>query len=84
MRHRLLALLMGLCLFAGAGCQSMGLPRLFGPGSAPYQRGVAQQYDPYPETDVAPEIVGGRPREYQQPVAEPARARWLQWSFPRF
>lgn len=84
MRQCLFAALLGLSVAAGSGCQSMGLPRLFGPGSAPYQRGMAQQYDPYPETDVAPEIVGARPRDYQQPVPEPARARWLQWSWPRF
>src|SRR5215212_5906762 len=45
------------------------------PGPAAYQRAQAIQHDPYPLSDVGPEIVGGRPREYQIPVNEVERAR---------
>ncbi|HVT30104.1 MAG TPA: hypothetical protein VHE81_18975 [Lacipirellulaceae bacterium] len=45
------------------------------PGPAAYQRAAAVQHDPYPLNDVGPEIVGGRPREYQIPLNEVERAR---------
>lgn len=45
------------------------------PGPAAYQRAQAIQHDPYPLNDVGPEVVGGRPREYQIPVNEVERAR---------
>src|SRR3954452_4468845 len=45
------------------------------PGPAAYQRAQAIQHDPYPLSDVGPEVVGGRPREYQIPVNEVERAR---------
>lgn len=32
-------------------------------------------HDPYTLNDLGPEVVGGRPREYQQPVTELERAR---------
>jgi hypothetical protein len=50
-------------------------PSLDNPGPAPYQRAAAIRHDPYPLNDVGPEIEGGRPREYQQPVNEVDRAR---------
>lgn len=50
-------------------------PNLASPGPAPYQRAEAIRHDPYPLNDVGPEIEGGRPREYQQPVNEVERAR---------
>jgi hypothetical protein len=45
------------------------------PGPAAYQRAQAIQHDPYVLNDVGPEVVGGRPREYQIPVNEVDRAR---------
>ena len=62
------------------GCTSeihryMRFPNLYSPGPAPYQRAEAVRHDPYPLNDVGPEIEGGRPREYQQPVNEVERAR---------
>lgn len=50
-------------------------PRLRGPGSAPYQQARAEVFDPYPPNDVAPEIVGGRPLDYQVPANEVTRSR---------
>jgi hypothetical protein len=71
----------GVILFAAAiaGCtaeaqQYIRFPRLFSPGSAGHQRAEAIRHDPYPLPDVGPEVEGGRPREYQQPVPEPRRA----------
>jgi len=45
------------------------------PGPAAYQRAQALRHDPYVLNDVGPEVVGGRPREYQIPVNEVERAR---------
>jgi hypothetical protein len=58
-----------------AGCQSVSWP-LFGQGSVREQQYNAQRWDPLPEPDSAPEIVGARGREYEKPVAQPSRARW--------
>ncbi len=49
-------------------------PDLAHPGPAPIQRARAIQHDPYPLNDIGPEVVGGRPREYQQPLPEVDRA----------
>ena len=65
-----------LIVVAAAGCQSTGTPNWYDPGSTEYQQSSAQRFDPYPEPDTGPEIMGGRPREYAQPIAEPSRARW--------
>jgi hypothetical protein len=50
-------------------------PDFLHPGWANQQRRDAIEHDPYPLNDVGPEVVGGRPREYQQPVREVERAR---------
>jgi hypothetical protein len=50
-------------------------PRLLHPGPASFQRYNATQFDPYPQNDMAPEIVGGRPLDYQVPPNEVTRAR---------
>jgi len=50
-------------------------PSLFHPGPAGYQRAEAVVHDPYPLNDVGPEIEGGRPLEYLQPVPEVVRAQ---------
>ena len=66
------------CLVAvsAVGCgPHLRTPKLFDPGNAASQRYDAIYHDPYPLPDVGPEIVGGRPRGYQAPVPEVARAR---------
>lgn len=50
-------------------------PALLAPGTAPQQRYRATQFDPYPSTDMGPEIVGGRPLDYAIPQNEVTRAR---------
>jgi hypothetical protein len=53
----------------------MRFPDFVHPGWAHEQRGEAIEHDPYPLDDVGPEVVGGRPREYQRPLNEVERAR---------
>lgn len=55
--------------------QTIRKPRLASPGTAPIQRYNATQFDPYPQTDMGPEIVGGRPPDFAVPVPEVERAR---------
>lgn len=57
------------------GCADLAGPNWFHPGPAPYQQAQAERTDPYPEPDVAPEIVGGRPLGYQKPPSEAARVQ---------
>jgi hypothetical protein len=59
---------------AAGGCAS-GHP-LFAPRGNIYQQRLrATVHDPYPDQDAGPEVVGGRPRDYQQPLPEPVRNR---------
>ena len=50
-------------------------PRLASPGTAPLQRYNAEQFDPYPQNDMGPPIVGGRPLDYAIPISEVSRSR---------
>jgi len=45
----------------------------FGQGSIDRQKTRAVTFDPYPLNDIGPPIVGGRPREYANPLPEAAR-----------
>lgn len=58
-----------------AGCRGIHCPRIQGPGTAEYQRAIAQRYDPYPESQVGPDVLGGRPRDFDVTRAETHRAR---------
>jgi hypothetical protein len=74
------SLLLSACVIGAAGCTAevhryIRFPNLFHPGWAKEQRQDAIEHDPYPLNDLGPEVVGGRPREYQQPVNEVERAR---------
>lgn len=51
------------------------------PGPLSYQRQNAILHDPYFDNDLGPEVVGGRPREFQKPLPEPVRSRWLNDSW---
>jgi hypothetical protein len=63
------------------GCRGNRLewPRPLGwpAGTVEAQRNNANLHDPYPDPDTGPAIVGGRPREFQKPLPEPVRNRWL-------
>jgi hypothetical protein len=78
MLFRLLLSIGLLALLTGSGCYR---PNFLHPGSAPYQRHQATLHDPYPDGDAAPEITGGRPRDFQNPLPEPVRNRWLRDSW---
>jgi hypothetical protein len=79
---RLWTLAVGGCLLAGAaGCTGLAPPDWRHPGPAAYQQRRAEQFDPYPENEPAPAIVGGRPLQYDRPPAEVLRARWFPWNW---
>jgi hypothetical protein len=65
-----MAILVAGCLSLVACSSTIRWPRLYGPGTAPAQRARAERSDPYPITDLGPEIVGGRPREFDKPRDE--------------
>ena len=67
--------LLATALLALAGCADIAPPRIFHPGSEEYQQSRAERFDPYPLTDVAPEIVGGRPLQYIKPAPENERVQ---------
>lgn len=82
-----LGLLVSLVLPLAACSPSVRMPRLHNPGPAGLQRYEATAgADPYPLPDVGPEIEGGRPREFQQPMPEVERARqyYEQRSVPQY
>jgi hypothetical protein len=55
---------------------------LWGPaGPIQQQQYNASLHDPYPDNEAGPAIEGGRPRDFQVPLAEPVRNRWLRDSW---
>lgn len=60
---------------SAGGCASGGGWSFWTPGTIQQQRIRATVHDPYPDPDMAPEVIGGRPRDYQQPLPEPVRNR---------
>lgn len=72
-------LAMTLLLMPLTACSStITVPTLLHPGPAKFQQNNAMHFDPYPLNDLGPEIVGGRPREFQKPIDETRRARQYQ------
>lgn len=45
----------------------------FGQGDINRQKDRAVYFDPYPLNDIGPEVVGGRPREFANPLPEAKR-----------
>jgi hypothetical protein len=70
-----------LCLtvLSTVGCQGsqLGSKRwsggVFGQGTEERQKYRAASFDPYPLNDIGPEVVGGRPRGFQNPLPEANR-----------
>ncbi len=81
MRKTLLNASILVVLLSATGCAGVSGPNWFNPGPAQFQQAQANRFDPYPEDDLGPELVGVRPRDFQEPRAEPTRARWnpLTW-----
>ena len=57
------------------GCAGTGISKVFHPGPAEFQRDEAETFDPFPMTDVAPEMAGSRPLAYLRPATETERAQ---------
>ena len=77
-------LLLGAVL-ATSGCQHLW-PNLGQPGHRDVQRQRAVVHDPFPDNEAGPEIVGGRPRNFDRPLPEPVRNRAFSdgwWPFRR-
>ena len=73
------AVLMGI-VAALMGC-GLSRPRVGAPEPILYQQYRATRHDPYADPDAGPEAPELRPREYQEPLAEPVRSRWLRDSW---
>ena len=71
---RLSFLLAALCAASCTGCAGSRW-NFFQPGSVQQQQLRATVHDPYTDVDAGPEVVGGRPRDYAQPLPEPVRNR---------
>lgn len=69
-------------LLAGlSGCRSDG--RLLPPaGTAQKQRFNATVFDPYADSELGPEVVGARPKDYQKPLSDSDKSRLFEkvWS----
>jgi hypothetical protein len=59
-----------------AGCAGVKGPSWLHPGSTAYQQSQAQRFDPLPANNIAPDVVGARPRDSQITAPEPTQARW--------
>ena len=79
MTKRSLLLAVAVLATGTTGCSSVSRPNWFHPGPALVQQSRAEQFDPYPENEPGPRIVGSRPREYQKPVPEALRAQQRPW-----
>jgi len=79
MKRRLqLALAMSIGL--ASGCAGRHVNWSF-PGTIEQQRLRATIHDPYSDPDAAPEVDGGRPRDYIEPLPRPVRNRIYVDSF---
>lgn len=73
-RHlRLGYLIVALAMLGVLPACGLDAPRLTSPGSLMDQRFRAVMFDPYADVDIAPEVVGGRPREFQHPLPQSER-----------
>ncbi len=72
---RCCSLLLVVVLAAGIfGCRT-NRSKLLSPGSVQQQRSNAMLFDPFTDEDAGPEVVGGRPKDYQKPLSESERSR---------
>jgi hypothetical protein len=61
-------LLIAALLFAISGCGPFfGLPSICEPGSESQKLSRAQKFDPYPDPNMGPAVVGGRPEGFMNP-----------------
>ena len=81
------ALWIGVILLAllPAGCANspyFGKPNIRHPGDVCTQQARARSFDPFPERDSGPAVVGARPREYDMPRQEIDRSRRIWEATP--
>lgn len=70
--HPGLGVVLAILLLHSAGC-ALKRPSWWNPGTAQQQQMQATQHDPYAYNDIAPEVVGGRPRDYARQTPEAVR-----------
>jgi hypothetical protein len=69
--------LLWLLTVSSAGCYSpyIRTPNFAHPGTAAEQRADAERFDPYPDPDAGPAVLGGRPPGFTRPLTETEWAR---------
>jgi predicted small lipoprotein YifL len=79
--RKLIQQLSAILLLTGVvGC-GLSKPNVFHPGTQQHQQYKATLHDPYPDNVAGPRVDGGRPMEFQKPLPEPVRNRWLRDSW---
>jgi hypothetical protein len=70
-------ILLLLLTIGSAGCSSpyIRTPNFAHPGTAAEQRADAERFDPYPDPDAGPPVLGGRPPGFTRPLTETEWAR---------
>ena len=74
-------LLIAIVAAAASGCAGGPNYDFWHPGNIHTQRLRAVVHDPYPDQDLAPVVMGGRPRDYSEPLPEAVRNRLYTDSF---
>jgi hypothetical protein len=70
-----------LLTLTSAGCSPyIRMPNFAQPGTAAQQRADAERFDPYPDPDAGPEVVGGRPPGFTRPLTQ---EEWAERYAPR-
>lgn len=66
-----------LTTFSFSGCHSpyIRTPNFAHPGTAAEQRADAERFDPYPDPDAGPPVLGGRPPGFTRPLTDTEWAR---------
>ena len=75
-------LLIPLVVIAAMGLAGCAEPHtsILHPGTMQAQQAQAQRFDPYPDPTIGPPVAGGRPREYEVPMAESTRLSNSPWN----
>jgi hypothetical protein len=66
---------------AASGCGTPRAYQFWHPGNIQTQRLRATVHDPYPDPDQGPIVMGGRPRDYAEPLPEAVKNRIYADSF---
>lgn len=67
-------LVLGLAILGGCAANRQNF---WHPGPIRLQQMRSSVHDPFPDPDLGPEIDGGRPRGFLQPLPEPVRNRFF-------